>query len=133
MMNSFLLYLKFFLSFVVSQMFSMWGQFYTLKFPNLSMLNAFAIAIPFAWAGWVFLTYAIDLSHKNNLLTPLQDIFTLILTQFALILLINKFYLKQNITKSDYIAFILLLVAFAISYEHLFSKWFNIEIPKGHE
>jgi hypothetical protein len=94
------------------------------------MIKAFLIAIPFAWIGWIFLTYAIDLSHTHNLLTPIQDIFTLILTQFGLILLINKFYLKQEITNSDYIAFILILMAFAISYEHVISKTFKLEISK---
>ena len=131
-MNIIVTYFKFFSSFIISQMFSMWGQYYTLKFPNISMIKAFLIAIPFAWIGWIFLTYAIDLSHAHNLLTPIQDIFTLILTQFGLILLINKFYLKQEITNSDYIAFILTLMAFAISYEHVISKTFKIEIPNEH-
>ena len=132
-MNKILIYLKFFFSFIVSQIFSVWGQFYTLKFPNLSMLKAFAIAIPFAWSGWVFLTYSIDISHMNNLFTPMQNIFTLIMTQFGLALLLNKFYLNKYVNKSDLIGFLLILVAFAISYEHLISKTFGLEIPKAHE
>lgn len=121
-MNKILLYVQFLASFIVAQSFSMWGQFYTLKYPNISMFKAFLIAIPFAWLDWFFMTIAVGLGHKHKLVTETQDTFLLIITQFTVLLLINYFFLKQKLSKSDIVAFGVILVAFAISFLNLVSK-----------
>ena len=94
-MNKILLYVQFLASFIIAQSISMWGQFYTLKYPDLSMLKALAMALPFAWLDWFFMTIAVNLGHKYKLVTETQDTFLLIITQFTVILLMNKFFLKQ--------------------------------------
>ncbi len=129
-MNKILLYIQFLASFIISQSFSMWGQFYTLKYPNISMFKAFLMAIPFAWLDWFFMTIAVGLGHKHKLVTETQDTFLLIITQFTVILLINYFFLKQKLSKSDIVAFGVILVAFAISFLNLVSKVAGIPIPK---
>lgn len=101
--------------FTISQCFSMWGQYVTLPYPSLTMWEAYRMAIPFAWASWLFMTFAIHLSHTYNLLTPTQDTFLLIVMQFFLIVVINHFYLKQPICASDFLAFVLILGGFLVS------------------
>lgn len=129
-MNKILLYVQFLASFIVAQSFSMWGQFYTLKYPNISMFKAFLMAIPFAWLDWFFMTIAVGLGHKHKLVTETQDTFLLIITQFTVLLLINYFFLKQKLSKSDIVAFGVILVAFAISFLNLVSKAAGIPVPK---
>jgi len=129
-MNKIFLYIQFLASFIIAQSVSMWGQYYTLKYPNISMIKAFFMAILFAWLDWFFMTIAIGLGHKHKLVTETQDTFLLIITQFTVILLINYFFLKQNLSKSDIVAFFIILIAFGISFENLISKAFGIPVPK---
>lgn len=126
-------YILYFSSFITSQALSMWGQYFTLKFKDLTTWEALKMAIPFAWIDWFFLTIAIDVGHTQKLFTPTQDTFLLIITQFSLVLLINRFYLKQNIYFSEGVAFTLIVIAYAISFFNLVSKSLNIPIPKKHE
>jgi hypothetical protein len=125
-------YIVYLLLFITGQSLSMWGQYVTLPFKNLTYWQAFSMAIPFAWADWFFMTFAIDIGHKYELVTPTQDTFLLIILQFSLVLLINQFYLKQKVYRSDIIAFGILLVGYFISFFHLVSKTFNIPIPEQH-
>ena len=129
-MNKIFQYAMFLLSFIIAQSISMWGQFFTLKYPNLSMFKAFLMAIPFAWIDWFFMTIAINIGHKYNLVTGTQDTFLLIITQFSVILLINYFFLKQKLSKSDIIAFFVILIAFAVSFLNLVSKILGKPVPK---
>jgi hypothetical protein len=69
------------------------------------------------------------IGHKYELVTPTQDTFLLIIIQFCLILLINKFYLKKQTTRSDIIAFFIILFGFFVSFSHLVSKIVNIVVP----
>ena len=129
-MNKILLYIQFLASFIIAQSFSIWGQFYTLKYPNLSMIKAFFMAIPFAWIDWFFMTIAIGLAHKYKLATETQDTFLLIITQFTVVLIMNHYYLKQKLSRSDIIAFFIILLAFAVSFLNLISKAAGIPVPK---
>jgi hypothetical protein len=132
-MNKILIYLQFLGSFITAQSISMWGQFYTLKYPNLTNWQALKMALPFAWLDWFFMTIAVGLGHKHKLVTETQDIFLLIITQFTVILFINAFFLKQPLRRSDLICFGIILVAFAISYQNLVSKALGMPIPKKDE
>ena len=123
-------YVVYLLLFIIGQSLSMWGQYVTLPFKNLSYWQAFSMAIPFAWADWFFMTFAIDIGNRYELVTPTQDTFLLIILQFSLVLLINRFYLKQKVYKSDIYAFLILLVGYFVSFLHLVSKLFNIPIHK---
>ena len=100
----------------------MWGQFFTLPYKNLTMWEAYKMAIPFAWLDWLVMTFVINIGNKYELVTPTQDTFLLIIIQFILILIINKVYLKQKITTSDIIAFFIILFGFIVSFLHLVSK-----------
>lgn len=123
-------YFLFIFLFIVAQSLSMWGQFVTLPYKNLSMWEAYKMAIPFAWMDWFVMTFVVKIGHEHELVTPTQDTFLLIIIQFCLILLINHFYLKQKATISDIIAFFIILFGFFVSFFHLVSKLFNINIPK---
>ena len=91
------------------------------------------MALPFAWVEWIFMTFAINIGHKYKLITPTQNTFMLIILQFTLVLLINHFYLKQKIYRSDIIAFIILLFAYCISFFNLFSYALGKEIDSPQE
>jgi hypothetical protein len=108
----------------------MWGQFVTLPYKNLTMWEAYKMAIPFAWLDWLVMTFTVMVGDKYELVTPTQDTFLLIIIQFCLILLINQYYLKQKVTRSDIIAFLIILFGFFVSFLHLISKTFNIPVPE---
>jgi hypothetical protein len=123
-------YVLFIFLFILAQSLSMWGQYVTLPFKNLTMWEAYKMAIPFAWMDWLVMTFVIMIGHKYELVTPTQDTFLLIIVQFCLILIINKFYLKRTITNSDIIAFFIIVAGFLASFLHIVSKVFNIPVPE---
>jgi len=123
-------YALFLFLFIVAQSLSMWGQYVTLPFKNLSMWEAYKMAIPFAWMDWFVMTFVIMIGDKYELVTPTQDTFLLIILQFSLILIINRFYLKQTINRSDIIAFFIILAGFIVSFIHIVSKVLSIRVPK---
>jgi hypothetical protein len=108
-------YFKYFFTFVIAQVFAVWGQFYTLKYPTMGMLEAFVRAIPFAWFSWFLMTYTIGIGDKHKIVTPTQDMMLLIILQFSTVFLINTFWLKQVITRSDFATFIIILGGFYVS------------------
>jgi hypothetical protein len=124
-------YLLWFVSFVCAQASSMWGQFVTLKYPNMGMFAAYKMAIPFAWLDWLFMSMAVNIGDKYKLVTPTQDTFTLITLQFTAILIINHFYLHQPLFRSDIIAFFIILFGFAVSFNNLLSKVLKRPVPSA--
>jgi hypothetical protein len=123
-------YVVFFFLFIIAQSLSMWGQYVTLPYKNISMWEAYKMAIPFAWLAWIFMTFTIMIGHKYELVTPTQDTFLLIVIQFSLILIINQVYLKQILTRSDIIAFFIILLGFFVSFLHLISRFLGVYIPE---
>jgi hypothetical protein len=117
----FIQYIAYAILFILGQSAAMWGLYSTLPYKNLTMFQAYKKAIPFAWLDWLFMTFAINIGNKYNLVTPTQDTFVLIIVQFALILLINQYYLKQDIFRSDIVAFFLVLLGLFISFFKLVS------------
>jgi len=122
-------YLLWLVAFICAQASSMWGQFVTLKFPNMGMFAAYKMAIPFAWLDWLFMSVAVNIGDKYKLVTPTQDTFTLITLQFTAILIINYFYLHQPLFRSDIIAFFLILFGFAVSFNNMLSKALGRPVP----
>ena len=122
-------YFLWFIAFVCAQASSMWGQFVTLKYPNMGMFAAYKMAIPFAWLDWFFMSIAVNIGDKYKLVTPTQDTFTLITLQFTAILLINHFYLHQPLFRSDIVAFFLILFGFAVSFNNMLSKVMGRPVP----
>jgi hypothetical protein len=122
-------YFLWFIAFVCAQASSMWGQFVTLKFPNMGMFAAYKMAIPFAWLDWLFMSVAVNIGDKYKLVTPTQDTFTLITLQFTAILLINHFYLRQPLFRSDIVAFFMILFGFAVSFNNMLSKALGRPVP----
>ncbi len=122
-------YLLWFIAFVCAQASSMWGQFVTLKYPNMGMFAAYKMAIPFAWLDWFFMSIAVNIGDKNKLVTPTQDTFTLISLQFTAILIINYFYLHQPLFRSDIVAFFIILFGFAVSFNNMVSKALGRPVP----
>jgi len=131
-LSKILIYALFLSLFIIAQSCSMWGQYVTLPYKNLSMWEAYKMAIPFAWLDWFFMTFTIYIGDKYKLVTPTQDTFLLIIIQFTLILIINQYYLKQSLYRSDIVAFFIILFGFFISFTHLVSNIFKIPIPEAH-
>ena len=124
-------YLVFLLMFIFAQASSMWGQYFTLKYPNMGMIEAFMRAIPFAWLDWAFMSVAVYLGDRYKLVTPTQDTFLLIIIQFVAILVINAVWLKQSVSRSDMACFFIILFGFAVSFEHLLSKALGKKVETG--
>ena len=123
-------YILYVVTFICSEAASMWGQYYTLKYPDMGMIEAFMRAIPFAWVDWFFMTIAIDLGNKYKLVTPTQDIFMLIIVQFTAVLIINHYWLKQLLTRSDIVTYVLILVAFYVSFTKVITKYLKSRADK---
>ena len=121
-------YALFIFLFTITNILSAWGQYVTLPYVNLSMWQAYKMAIPFVWLEWIILTYAISIEHSYKLFTPTQITFLLIIMQFSSVLTINKYYLKKQIYISDIIAFFIIMSGFFTSVLHLISKALNLPI-----
>jgi hypothetical protein len=121
-------YILFLFLFIISVALSSWGQYVTLPYKDLSMWQAYKMAIPFVWIEWIIMTYAISFQDNYNLFTPTNIILLLMITQFTTVLIINKFYLKNETFISDIVAFFIILLGFLISFFNIISKALNIPI-----
>jgi hypothetical protein len=121
-------YILFLFLFIISITLSSWGQYVTLPYKDLSMWQAYKMAIPFVWIEWIILTYAIAFQDKYDLFTPTHIILLLMVTQFITVLIINKFYLKNSTYISDIVAFGIILLGFLISFFNIISKALNLPI-----
>lgn len=126
-------FIAFIVLFIFAQSLSMWGQYVTLPYKNLSMWEAYKMAIPYAWMDWFVMTFVIMLGDKYKLVTPTQDTFLLIIIQFALILIINHFYLKQPVTRSDFVAFAVILFGFCVSFFKLATQIYATHFYKKEQ
>ena len=111
-MERVLQYVLFFVTFILSDFVSIWGQYFTLKYPNMTMWESFIQAVPWAWLTWIFTSIAVYISDKHDLVTPMQVTFLMMIDQFVATLLVNKYWLHQVITRSDYLTFLVILVGF---------------------
>ena len=115
--NNLMQYIKFFLTFFVGQAFNIWGQFFTLKYNNISMFESYIRAIPFAWVSWFFMTIAIGIGDTYKVVTPFQDTMILIIMQFVLSIMVNKFWLNKKMSRSDILAFVITMFGLYISFK----------------
>lgn len=121
-MEHWLYYIIFVICYAASDFISIWGMFYTLKYPDMGMVESYIKAVPFAWLSWIFTSVAVHIGDKYKLTTPTQDTLFMIIDQFIATLLVNKYWLKQPVTRSDYVTFFLILVGFYISVNNVASK-----------
>jgi len=126
-------YILFLFLFIISVTLSSWGQYVTLPYKDLSIWQAYKMAIPFVWIEWIIVTFAISFQNDYNLFTPTNIILLLMITQFTTVLIINKFYFKNSTYISDIVAFCIILFGFLISFFNLFSKALNISIENEPE
>ena len=122
-------YVVFLLLFLIATSISTWGMYFTLKFPNMTTVEAFKKAIPFAWVDWLFQSAAVYVGDRYKLVTPTQDTLLLIIVQFTVVLIMNNFYLKQKVTRSDIACFFIILLGFYISFSHAVSKMLGKPVP----
>ena len=102
---------------------STYGTFVTLPYENLPMWDAIKMALPYAWVDWIFLTIAISIAKEHDLITPLQMKFSITIFKFFLILMFTKYYLNREISLSDIIGFIIVVLAYFVGALHLTSKY----------
>ena len=120
---------KFMTVWLIGSVISIIGMYAHLKFPKAGLLKVLAIALPFCWVDWYFTTWAIQIQHEHKLLTPTQDTMLLIAVQFTLLLLLNRLYLKQPVTRSDIVALPIILVGMYISGKHVISHALGWKVP----
>ena len=118
-------YVKFFTLFLIASIISTIGMYAQLKFPKAGIIKVTSIALIFCVVNWYFMTWAISIRTEKKLFTPTQVTMLLIIVQWVLLLILDYFYLKQGITRSDLIAFPILLFAFLISGKNIISKMFQ--------
>jgi drug/metabolite transporter (DMT)-like permease len=123
-------YILFLFLFTITNAISVWGQFVTLPYKNLTLWESYKMALPFTWINWIIITFAINISTQYNLVSPTQTTILLIVLQFIFTLLVNTFYLKQKIYRSDIIAFFVILFGLLVNFFKLTSKFLHIPIPK---
>jgi hypothetical protein len=123
----YVLYLAFF---ITSQMFSMWGQYITLPLTELTHWEAYKMAIPYAWTGWIFMTIAININSTYKLTTPIQVILLLMIVQSLIMVIINKYYFNKPLFNSDILGFVVMLFGFYVSLYHIVSHLFKLHIPE---
>jgi len=114
-MDTILLTLLYIILLVIAQIFAITASYITIPYKNLTTWEAYKMVIPLIWIDWVFLTKAISIAHKYKLLDPTNIMLMIIIIQFSLVLLINKFYLHQQINISDYIAFFMIFVSYIVN------------------
>ena len=122
-------YAKFMALWLTAITISITGMYAHLKFPKASMMKVLAIALPFCWVDWYFMTWAIQLQHKHRLFTPTQDTMLLIASQFTVLLILNHVYLKQKVSRSDLIALPIILFGMYVSGSQLISKLLGWKVP----
>ena len=122
-------YAKFLALWLTATTVSITGMYAHLKFPKATLIKLLAIALPFCWVDWYFMTWAIELQHTYRLFTPTQDTMLLIATQFTLLLILNHVYLKQKVTRSDLIALPIILLGMYVSGANIVSKLLGWKIP----
>lgn len=121
-----------FITFFIGQIFAMLAAFITLPYKNITLWEAYKMAIPYAWVDWIFMNYGLNLNHEYKLFSHDQTVFLIIIIQFVVVILISKFYLKKEIHRSDFAGLLILVFGFIVSEYHLFSTYFKLEIP-SHE
>lgn len=116
---------------IIAATISTYGSIVTLPFEHLDAWSAIKMALPYAWVDWIFLTIAIHIGKKHDLVSPLQMKFSITLFKFLLILIFTKYYLKKEITNSDIVGFIVVVLAYCINIFHFISKYYY-GIDVGH-
>lgn len=119
--------------FITSQILALTAAFITLPNKNLTTWEAYKIAIPYTWFGWIFLTYGIYIVNKHKFISPSQILFLIIFIQYTLVLIANKFYLNENPTFSDLFSFGLIFLGYMISVNRYFSKALGIPIEEENK
>ena len=114
---------------------STWGTFVSLPYEHLGQWDAIKMALPYAWVDWIFLTIAISIGTQHKIATPLQMKFGITMLKFFLIMLFTKYYLHSEISRSDVVGFIIVLIAYLLNIFEVVSKYFGIkkEEPKAGE
>ena len=125
-MSKIIPYIQYLTLFALAQSVSIWGSFYTLKYTGMGMLESYFRAIPFAWIAWFFITICVGIGNKYKLVTPTQNILTLIILQFIAFIFVNTYWLKQKLTRSDLLAIFIILFGYYVSFSKIFSKMLGL-------
>ncbi len=117
--------------FIISQIISIFGSLFTLPYKNLTIWEAYKMVIPYGLIGCFFATTALYIIDKYNFIKPTSLGTFLSVIQLPTLLIINKYYLKQEVTYSQIIGFILIFIAFYFATNNMFSKLlgYNHEEP----
>lgn len=122
-------WIQFLLLYIIANFLIIVASYITVPYPHLSSWKIFLMAIPFAFVSRIFLTGALTIQNDNNLLDANSLVFLLIILQFIFVLIGNHYYLNEQTTRSEYFAFVLLIIAYIINNYNIFSRILGIPIP----
>ena len=122
-------WIQFLLLYIIANFLIIVASYITVPYPHLSSWKIFLMAIPFAFVSRIFLTGALTIQNDNNLLDANSLVFLLIILQFIFVLIGNYYYLNEQTTRSEYFAFVLLIIAYIINNYNIFSRILGIPIP----
>lgn len=98
------------------QGFNVLGSFISVPYDKITFLQAYTMAIPYIIVQRIFVSSAIYINHENSFMTNNQIVFFMLCVQFLFTLIVNAFYLKRTLYRSDYVAMCLFLFAYYLSY-----------------
>jgi hypothetical protein len=122
MVNNNIYYIIYLVLFFIAQCSSMWGQFFILKYKDITLWDAYKMAIPFAWFAWLLMTYVVYIGDEYELVTSETNMLLFITFQYIIISVINDRFLKEPTGLSDIIAFFIILIGYFISYYRIISR-----------
>ncbi len=113
--------------FIISQIISTFGSLFTLPYKNLTIWEAYKMVIPYGMVGCFFATTGLYIIDKYNFIKPTSLGLFISLIQLPTLLIINKYYLKQDVTYSQIFALILMTLSFYLATNKFFSKLLGIQ------
>lgn len=92
------------------------GSFVSVPYKNLTFWEAYQMSMSYIIVQRIFLASAIYINHAHSYISNNQIVFLMLCIQFIFTLLINAYYLKKTLSRSDYIGMVLFVLAYYISF-----------------
>ena len=100
---------------LIGQIFSVVGSFISVPYENITFWESYKMSFPYILIQRILGNIAIYYIDKYKFFTNNQMVMMILLMQFIITLIINKIYLHNTDTYSDYIGVIIIMVAYYIS------------------
>lgn len=99
----------------IGQVFNVTGSFISVPYKGILFWDSYMMSLPYILLQRIFSNIAIYYIHKFSLFTNNQIVMMILLMQFVITLALNKIYLHNKNTYSDYIGIFIIIIAYYIS------------------